>query len=501
MSNPAIAVIGLPDLINPIQQSGYDLLSDQVDPATVASAARTAAAEGRTYVVLIAGNEPVLRVWARVQMTQGRRVLWLRSSDLESGDLPDQANVLDLPATLNEVLTSFGAPTTPEGDNLVINSDGSVSTPRPPLRIVAEPDLGTAELDEGVFDAYELDTHDLGANDSDTYEPDTTSHPPTPSATRPEARETDYLISEVPEDPSILTPAPPPARAKAKQCDVIVCFAGKGGVGKTTLSLALAQRAHKVGGLAKVVAADANRGQGDMRRILRVARSNLPSVYDAARTGDPKKALVTPESLTSARHPNLPVLGIGAILAPDDYQADPRQVTAAVYRDAIAEVRTVADLVVIDTQIVEANDLSGLIDHFVIPLLKDGAWGLGLTDSSISGADNLLRRLRDFDAKGVPRDRLMVAMNRKADESEISVEQLTELLAKYAGAYVGTISSRPEVNRAFEQGALPHDDAELAAVLDAVLQRVTGLAAFNRPAASSSSPSFFARLLKKRKQP
>lgn len=497
MTSPAFAVIGLPELVEPIKQVGYALLSDDVDPSVVAAAAREAVAKERPYVVLLAGDAPILRVWARVQATQGRRVLWLRSEKLPVGELPERANALDLPASLNDVLSAFGAPSVDGVGDLVIQVDGSITQPQEPAARAVE---GSASS-TGRSTSMPSDVFEFGPDETDYLDDDLEEAEPVPEP-KPLLRVvSDREREPMPPSAVFVPPVPPPAQGARKKCPVIICFAGKGGVGKTTLSLALAQRAHVVGGLDRVVAADANRGQGDMRRILRVSRSGLPSIYDSAVTGDPQSSLVTPEMLTSARHQNLPVLGIGAILAPDDAQADPHKVTAEVYRDAIDTVRSVADLVVIDTQIVEAQDLSGLIDRLVIPMLRDDAWGLGLTDSSVPGADNLLRRLQDFSAKGVPRDRLMVAMNRKEPGSEISVEQLTELLTSYVGSYVGTVTSRSDVHKAFEQGTLPHQDDELAVVLDAVLWRVTGLASFSNPTSKKTPKkdggSFISRLWKR----
>lgn len=52
---------------------------------------------------------PVLRIWARVQAAQGRQLLWLRSDELPTGDLPEKVQVLDLPAPLSDVLSALGA--------------------------------------------------------------------------------------------------------------------------------------------------------------------------------------------------------------------------------------------------------------------------------------------------------------------------------------------------------------------------------------------------------
>lgn len=500
MTAPAFAVVGLKDLLDPIKEAGFDLLVDDADPATVAAAARTALKEDRPYVVLIAGDAPVLRVWAQIQTAHDRRVLWLRSSSLPSGDLPDKARALELPVSINQILTAFGAPSANSDiGEMVVDTDGRLSKPGPQLRVLPdEPETFETPAEPEPERAPEQPRFSEPAPERPVRE---RFVPPVPriSMQSATARRTEPAMSQQsPFDDAADLYEPMPQASRAKLADVIVCFAGKGGVGKSTFTLALAQRAVEVGGMKRVVVVDANRGQGDIRVILRVSRANLPSIYDAAVTGDPKSALVTPEVLTKARHPDMPKLGIGVVLAPDDAHVDLDRVTEREYGDVIRSVREVADLVVIDTQIVEAKDTSGLIDRLVIPLLSSGGWGVGLTDSSVPGSDNLLRRLRTFELKGVPRDRLMFAMNRKDPKSEINVDAMVERANRYAH-FIGVAHEQTDIKQAFERGALPHDSAELAVLLDKVLYQVTGLSAFDpaRHAEVRPKNGLFARLFKK----
>ncbi len=100
------------------------------------------------------------------------------------------------------------------------------------------------------------------------------------------------------------------------------------------------------------------------------------------------------------------------------------------YRRVIDYARANADLVVIDTQIVEAFDTSGLVDGLVVPLLSEGAWGLGVADQSAAGFDNLARRLFHFAEAGVNSFRLMVAFNRLRD-STVNGQSLRRAIAPH----------------------------------------------------------------------
>jgi len=141
---------------------------------------------------------------------------------------------------------------------------------------------------------------------------------------------------------------------------------------------------------------DMNRGRGDIRKFLRLIGAPLPSVYDAALRGDPRLAIITPDRLTAARHVRLDNLGFALAMAPPETMLDTDQVNAGVYRDVIEEGRTVADLVIVDPQIVEAVDTSELIDDVVIPALAKDAWALAISDVFMASVDNLKSRLTAF---------------------------------------------------------------------------------------------------------
>ena len=100
-------------------------------------------------------------------------------------------------------------------------------------------------------------------------------------------------------------------------------------------------------------------------------------------------------------------------MAPHGDQVDPRTVTPAAYRAVLAAARDRADLVVVDTQIVEDGlDTTGLIDELMVPALRAGGWGLAVADTSAAGLTNTLDRVRAVHRAGVPPDRLMAVLSR-----------------------------------------------------------------------------------------
>ena len=126
-------------------------------------------------------------------------------------------------------------------------------------------------------------------------------------------------------------------------------------------------------------------------------------MYDAAVSNSPdvfRDVLINPKQLTALRGARSP-LHFGVILAPPKDQADNQIVTSRAYAAAIEYARRQADLVFIDTQTIEAQDTTGLIDDVVVPLLLSGAWGLGLSDSSTEGVENLEWILQNFVGPGV----------------------------------------------------------------------------------------------------
>ena len=275
---------------------------------------------------------------------------------------------------------------------------------------------------------------------------------------------------------------------------VVFTAAGKGGVGKTSIALALAQRAAIVGGL-KVVLIDANRGQGDLRIYLGLNKAGLPTVYDAVTTGDPAAAIVTPDRLNANRPAGAEQLGIALVQAPPYGLADPTTITAALYHDVITAARSRADLVVIDTQIVEGSE-RGMFDDLIIPMLASHAYALGIADLSKPGVDNLVTHLKEFIAQGVPTSRLMTMLNRVPETTEFDLQKTSDALSRY-GQFLASIPADPDVHSAMAYGTSIQDNPVLSPLLDRVLMRVTGNPVFaevtTAPVSAPKRRSFFRR--------
>jgi len=274
-----------------------------------------------------------------------------------------------------------------------------------------------------------------------------------------------------------------PRRSHTHLAPMIISLAAKGGVGKTSSATFLAQRAAEIGGL-KVVLIDMNRGQGDIRKFLRLIGAPLPSVYEATLRGDPRMAIITPDRLTAARHVRLGKLGFALAMAPPETLLDTDQVNAGVYRDVIEEARTVADLVIVDTQIVEAVDTSELIDDVVIPALAKDAWALAISDVSMASVDNLKSRLTAFAEAGVPPDRVMFTVNRMSAGAVFKPEALADVFRHATtrvplAHYVGAVAHDQAIADGMNVGGIEHNLPSIAPMLDTVLFRVTGLEVFD----------------------
>lgn len=535
-ASPAVAVVNLPSLAAAVADAGYSLLVDgSVDAATVAGACRREAATGREVVVVIASLDSRTAQWAAFQAGQGRKVLVVESADLPMGEsAPDGVRVMRLPATLDELMGQFGAPPlgAPHGVRMV-SSTGMVAPavsgpvfdmydPFADEGSFPEPDFGTEpESIPVVVEEFETQPPVAHVPSPAVVSPPVpVLGPPTPPVFPPVRRPVDPVS---PRTPPRVVPAQPPAVSgfapqpvaqvpvfqpafeqlrvpQVPLCPVVFVVAAGGGVGKTTISLSLAQHAAE-GGLQKVVMVDMNRGQGDVRKVLRVSDSQgfVPTIYDAAIAvsgsgrGNPAGAILRPALVNQHRPGGAPVR-FGCVFAPRDRQSDPSVVTAAFYAAVIEAARRTAQLVVVDTQIVEAFDTSGLFDQVAVPLLASdqSAWSVALTGKSEPDVevDSLINRWRAWADHGVTKSRTMFFHNRF--NPGLVVDPLQPIIDRYA-VILDPVPEDPAMRVVV--GDLPNNSPGLGRTLDQILLRVTGLPIFGSGRFESRQPrGLFARL-------
>lgn len=532
---PSIAVIGVPALPSLFAEAGFDVLTSSHDSPTVVAAVRAATESKRPCITVVGGSDKGVRAWVKIQAANGLPILIAESDDLVFGEPVPRTRSVHLPATFNEVLAALGAPPV-EGalGETVIEADGTRRSSTPPDESALTEDedpfagifdpaptpgpvpVSDPEPADQVF-APAPETPVSAPEPEPLSEPDDQVFAPAPEPEpEPEhlGKPDDPVFAPEPEplsepddqvfapdlaniDPFDTAPQPVPQRSqhppqRVELAPVIIVFAGKGGVGKSVISAALAERAASVGGISKVVLADANRGQGDVRQYLRVT-GPLPSIFDAAISGRIGTAIVGPKRLNPARPAGSQELHIGVILAPTAEQADPTVVTPQVYAATIAEARSVSDLMVIDTQISEGWDTSGLIDGVMIPLILTGAWGVVLSDSSRAGWKHMMERLSHLQAQGAPANRLIAALNRVAPDASLDPSKVAAVVRPYA-IWAGAAIADPVVTTEFDTGRIPGTPGSaetpgFTQLLDAILYRVTGLDAFAPPSTVSKSES------------
>lgn len=295
------------------------------------------------------------------------------------------------------------------------------------------------------------------------------------------------MVGPGPQSPSDLPPImgqarPEPAEqftggpsSPSGSAPVILVAAAKGGVGKSSFTITLAESA-AAGGVRKVILVDGNRGQGDVHKYLRTSRP-LPSIYDAAVQDNLLGAIIRPQMLNEARDSRLPPLHFGMVMAPRAGQVNSSIVTSDVYGQVVEEAREFADLVIIDTQITEEEDTSGLWDEVWLPLIRSGAWCVGLSSDSTPAVKNLQERLGQWVVDRVPMDRVMLVMNDVSAETMLDIDQIVGMLSRDAPV-VGTVPRLDEVKQAFQVGRVPVEVPQVREAMHAILYRVTGYPGF-----------------------
>jgi Mrp family chromosome partitioning ATPase len=253
---------------------------------------------------------------------------------------------------------------------------------------------------------------------------------------------------------------------RAKElAQVLVVFSGKGGVGKTSTSILSAKIAASANPEARVVLIDGNRGQGDIRGYLFGSRppTDIPSISDYAIGAKMADCLLPPSKIP------MEDVNFYTLLAPDVDESK-GHVNDEVYSQAIAELRNVCDIVIIDTQIAEAHSEQPLINHVIIPIMKEGGYGLCLFDSSNVSIRNGLTLLQSYVNAGVDPNRLLALFNR------LVVDPAPDALVRLLGGLATLAGIVPDMSNQFNTSiivrSLPADSVYAHSILK-VLGAVT----------------------------
>lgn len=266
---------------------------------------------------------------------------------------------------------------------------------------------------------------------------------------------------------------------------VITVFSGKGGVGKSSSSIQIATTAAAAG--KRVILVDGNRGQGDISKYLALSRKmeyDTPTIADYLDHGEVKPLVLGAKTLTRMRPHEADEIpeDLGVVLAPHHKDERLSEVDATVYMRVINQLREFCDLLVIDTQIIEADDASGMVTNMIVPLLADGGFGLGISDMSNAGVRNLTERLNLLATAGVDRGRMLIALNMAEPGAISSLNEFgKDKLDGKLGVFLGVIGEDHRIQQLMNHGELDLRNKEFDYIVNETLYRTTNAAVFDKP--------------------
>ena len=261
---------------------------------------------------------------------------------------------------------------------------------------------------------------------------------------------------------------------------VIFVASGKGGVGKTTTAMAIAALAASAGIPTCLI--DANRGQGDVRTFMRFGSGARVKNVGLAAVSGPSSAIMSPAEVAELRHDRLPNLGFSFSAAPPPEVADPRIVGPDVYASVLAVARESNHIVVVDTQISEAFDTTGLWEHFAFPELSRnrGAVLVAVMDGSQAAIENTGRLIGRVRSEMQP-PRCFAIINRVTEASdEVAKRRLTDWLRGQGVESVAYCSADQSIEESQQRGGVAPVSTELGEAVREILYELTALPAFER---------------------
>lgn len=254
-------------------------------------------------------------------------------------------------------------------------------------------------------------------------------------------------------------------------------ISAKGGVGKTLLTITLADTAVRYGpGGYRVSIIDANRGQADIGPYLNLPETT-PSIYQTTQNHNPLLQHLTPNRINQYRQ-GLGDVGYAVTLAPPTDLSDPHLIDTSLYTETINTITENSNLTLIDTATTENYDTTSLIEDVVIPAtLNHAGWIIAVTDTSRTGATNLAKRLNQYFMKGVSPAKTIIVINQATNPNDPAYQQAAKTLQPL-GTPIITIPHSSLVYQLSAQARMATSAPNMAPPLQQVLATVTGQPGF-----------------------
>lgn len=490
-----VGLIGLPGLVQPLEAAGLTVIGGGAEFKKAVPPIREAR-QDLGFIPLLVADSPThgLSTWLGNQVNSGCTVVLAHPDGEEGAIHAGGVKRVGLPCLLSELVSGLGYPVDQIPVSVreaFVDIDGSVDW-TPPHEKEPAPGDGD-ELEEPLSNPQEAPAPTTGAGVGDTAVHASRAETQAAAATAAKSG------SSGPSDGA--TEAPPvtddPLRSSHEQFlapadgvggrasgQVIVSCSGKGGVGKTTMATSMAQALGDSG--YRVVVIDSS--TQDSQRIAIGLAEPSRTAYDCILDGEPdlRAGLLSPSEIAKAR--NRPDKISYYLLA-----AAPRQagmVTPGNYLDLVEEARQMADFVVVDTQIVDVENIPTqrlmqfpMISQFLIPLIsQDRTWVVNVGEDSMDGVTGTFRALTFFrNSRALHPARTIAVLNKVSRDTPLNEAAIERSVAKAElGHFIGSIGVDNRIKRAMTQGQTVAANPVLRPLLDAVLNRITGDDQFNQ---------------------
>lgn len=282
-------------------------------------------------------------------------------------------------------------------------------------------------------------------------------------------------------------------REQPNQGILILVMSGKGGALKTTLSMCLAQAVGRHGLKATLI--DANRGQADVSTMLRL-RPGFPTIWNYAMGSAYSEIAMTPAMVSDYRPSILDDVLFKFVAGPNAGTSDAKTVTHRVYQDVINNALNDSDVVIVDTQIMEDSDQSGLFTNVFLPALRNQrnpTWSVFLTETSRQSRDNMVNRVTSMvKEEAVDASHILLCLTQKGESDDKVEQQLIEAVSngRLPGTWVGSVPFDEAARSSQALGHLIDGNATFVPVVTTVLSSVTGDPRFDTEKTSGKKKRF-----------